>query len=124
MQKCTILFIYSLFLITSSFAEEKAETFILEIFDSKYKVVSPNKFHDQMSVIIENKSLNKVAGKMVTSQQVVIDYVSIMPGAHQSVEVGKFKGQRIFFVPLTPPVQEIELIPGKQSYEIPPKRNR
>lgn len=108
--------------ISDSFALEKSEAFLVTLLDSSIKVVSPEKFMSQTSVIIENKTLTKIMGKVQKSNGEVIKFLSVPSGGTYSLEVTLQIGEELVFVPLAPAFQETPLIFGKKSYEIPPGR--
>ncbi len=103
-------------------ANEKSDAFIVDIFDKKIKVLSVSKYTKGLNVIISNRMLTKLVGQVVTDGGKSISFVAIAPGKYQSVTIDEIKEQRVFFVPLVPAFQEVELVLGKKSYEIPPKR--
>ena len=118
-----IFYIICLILIsTQSFGTQRSETFVVTILTNKVRVVSPKKFNNGMHAIIENKGLSKVYGKIETLNLGTLSHVAIPSGGSDSVVLKKKGADRIFFIPLSPANQEIELIAGQDSYEIPPKR--
>jgi hypothetical protein len=103
-------------------AYENAEAFMVYLLEDRVKVLSPKNYHKNQSVIIENKTLTKVIGKIRNQDGEVLKYVNILPGEFKSVEVVIIKGQSIFFVPMVPSFQEVILSFGKKSYEVPPQK--
>lgn len=103
-------------------AIERSDAFIIRVFDKKVKVLSPRVFDPKLNVIIENKTLVKITGKIQNEYNEVYNYISIKSGKFQSIFLNMKKGDKLFFVPLSPPFQKIELILGNKPYEIPPKR--
>ncbi|MBT7611271.1 MAG: hypothetical protein HN576_16040 [Bacteriovoracaceae bacterium] len=121
--KLSIIFILSLFSNLSSLhGYEKAEAFMVYLFEDRVKVLSPKNYHKNQSVIIENKTLTKVIGKIRNESGKVLKYVNIRPGEFKSVEVVIAKGHNIYFVPMVPSFQEVILSFGKRSYEVPSKK--
>lgn len=104
----------------ASFAEEKSEAFLVTLVDKGIKVVSPDKYFPEMSIIIENKTLTKILGKVERAGGEIITYVNIPSGETRSLDVSMKQGEEIFFVSLAPAFQETALVVGKKSYEIPP----
>lgn len=124
MLSLTLLFLLFLSPTTrDGYAYERSRAFHVKVFDKKIKVISPshNDFNDfeDVHLIVENKSLGKLLGKVNTF------YMAIKSNDFQSIsleDLGVERGERFFFVPLSPPFQEVELVLGRRSYEIPPKR--
>lgn len=122
----TILFVLMLTVPVSSSSakktKEKSDSFIIKVFHDKVKVVAPEKYEKGQHVIVENKTLVDLWGRVQTVEGKVIGFVSIKPKGFQSVELNVGKKEQIVFIPLAPPFQEIRLIRGKAAYEIPPQR--
>lgn len=114
-------FLFSLFLSLQVSAAELQETFVVTIHDKFVKVVAPDKFHSRLSVILENKSLVKIYGKIEYGSAEPI-YTSIYPQESRSIDIKPGENDKIIFTPMSPPFQEIELIFGRKSYEIPPQK--
>ncbi len=105
-------------------AYEKADAFIVKIYDAKVKVLSPVKDDPNLSVIIENKTLVDIRGKVETGRGEILNYVKISPRSSASLELKKDKNnkrEKIFFIPQSPPFQRVELRLGSKPYEIPPQ---
>lgn len=116
-----VLFFF-LFLSFSVSARELQETFVVSVFDKYVKVVSPDKFHSKLSIIIENKSLVKIYGKIDYDSAENPTFVAVFPQESRSVDITPSEKDKIIFVPQAPPFQEVELIFGRKSYEIPPQK--
>jgi hypothetical protein len=99
----------------------RSDTFIVSMLDRKVHVISPDKVQGTFTVIVENKSLSKLVGKFSTPEG-ALKYVSVESGATETVEITHKSGSKVFFVPLSPAFQEIELIVGKKEYEIPSEK--
>ncbi len=102
-------------------AESRPDTFIVSMMDRKVQVISPEKIRDIFSVVVENKSLSKLVAKFSTEEG-TIKFISIESGKTETVEIKHNNGAKVFFVPLSPAFQEIELIVGKKEYEIPSQK--
>ncbi len=83
------------------------------------KVVAPDKLTKESFVIIENKSLSKLWARIEAPLGNIVEQVAIEAGERASYSLKAAFGQKIYLVPLSPASQEVELIPGKDSYEIP-----
>lgn len=96
-------------------------SFILKLNDSSIKVSAPAKKIKMFTVVIENNSLSHQIAKIVSGTD-SIKYLRIDSGKSQTVEIENKGDNPVYFVPLSPAFQEIELKFGKKSYEIPPQR--
>jgi len=96
-------------------------SFILKLSDSGISVSSPEKKMKLFSVIIENKSLSDQVAKFVSGTD-NLKFVTIEAGKSQTIEIENKGTQPVFFVPMSPSFQEVELKFGKKTYEVPPKR--
>ena len=124
-EKYKFFFTWLLFLILvlgQSYGYEKPDAFIVKIYDEKVRVLSPAKYDPKLSVIIENKTLVIMKGKLETSSGQVLKFISVAPGKSVSVGVKKVKAEKVYFIPLSPPLQKVELKIGNKPYEIPPKQ--
>ena len=101
---------------------ESSEAFMVYLLENRVKVLSPEKYHRKQSVIIQNKTLTKVIGKIRNQEGKILFFVNILPGEFKSINVEMEKGQSIYFVPMVPSFQEVILSFGKRSYEVPSKK--
>jgi len=108
--------------IAPTYAIESSNGFIITAYDDKFKVVSPEKFKNPMEIIVENKTLVRLIGKVIVNNKINAGFTSIETDKYQRVMVDLKKGDLLHFVPLTPAFQEVELIVGNKTYEIPPKK--
>lgn len=117
----TILII--LFLSNSySFAMESANSFVITAYDDRFRVVSPEKFKNPMEVIVENKTLVRLIGKVIINNKTNVGFTSVEAEKYQKLTINLKKGDLLHFIPLSPAFQEVELIVGNKVYEIPPKK--
>ena len=105
-----------------AYAIESHDGFLVSAYDDRFKVVSPEKFKPSMEVIIENKTLVRLIGKLTLNHDRIINFSSVEPEKYQRVMVTLKKGDILHFVPMSPAFQEVELIVGNKIYEIPPKK--
>lgn len=106
----------------SSQGSERSETFIVYLFENKVKVTAPKKDDPKLALLLENKTLTKIIGKIESESGRVLGFVTIEPGKSKTFSLEKRSGEKVRFVPMSPPFQAIDLIIGLESYEIPPKR--
>lgn len=117
-----LAFFLSFIFMPSLYAIESLDGFLVESLDSSYKVISPQKYKPRMEVIVENKTLTKLVGKLHVNNKPTNLFYTISPGAYEKKIVDLKKGDILHFVPISPPFQEVELIVGNKIYEIPPKK--
>lgn len=123
MLKQICLFLIVFFLIMGEvFAIESLDGFLVSAYDDRFKVISPEKFKANMEVIVENKTLVRLIGKLVLNNKVSVNFIAVDSEQYKTVNVKLKKGDVLHFVPLTPAFQEVELIVGNKIYEIPPKK--
>lgn len=121
LRHCLILIVFLLSCLPA-FAIESLNGFLVSGYDDRFRVVSPEKYKSSMEVIIENKTLVRLIGKVVVNSKTVAGFVSVEPEKYQKVIVNTKKGDILHFIPLSPSFQEVELIVGNKIYEIPPKK--
>ena len=109
------------FLSGLAFAQPKTETFVIQIQDRSMSILSPEKRKPVYSVLVENRSLSDQLGKF-TVQGRILKYVSVKSGMTEPVEIENKTSANVFFVPVSPAFQEVELLFGKKAYEIPSKK--
>lgn len=92
------------------------------MFDSYVQVLSPKKIFEEQSVIIENKTLVRLFGRLQGPNGSNEKYISVNPGESKVVSIPTQGIEKLIFIPLSPAFQEVELKIGMPSYEIPPQR--
>ena len=106
-----------------AFCEGNSYSFILKIFPSKILVSSPREAAKDLSVIIENKTVGPMWGKIVDEDFKVLEYLGIPSQATRMATLRNYKKDKIYyFIPQSPPFQKIILEFNKSSYEIPPSK--
>ena len=108
------------FLPLFALAQVKSDTFVVQINDRSMSVLSPEKKKDLYSVIVENRSLSDQIGKFTVGKK-LLKYVSVKSGKTETVEIENKTGRSVFFVPVSPAFQDVELLFGKKAYEVPSK---
>jgi hypothetical protein len=108
--------------LSSAWGIESLDGFLVSAFDDRFKVISPEKFKPTMEVVIENKTLVRLIGKLVINKTSNVSYISVDSEKFQKAYVKLKKGDVLHFIPLSPAFQEVELIVGNKNYEIPPKK--
>lgn len=113
---------FSIFFINSnSYSQEYADAFVLEVFDGYVKVLSPVKESKVVSVVLLNKTLSKIYAKVATDKK-DLKFISIEAQKTKSYTISGSEFKKLMFVPLSPTFQEIELVYGRKSYEIPEQK--
>lgn len=103
-----------------AYASVTSESFIIQIHNKSMSIVAPEKVRKKFAVIVENQSLSKQIGKFVSENQ-NLKYISVPPGKSETVEIENLSDKKVFYVPLSPAFQEVNLEFGKRAYEIPAK---
>ena len=106
----------------SSLAAERSYAFIVTMHGEYVKVVSPKEYTSDTTVIIENKTLSRVYGKVTTQTGRLISMFSVPSLKVRTVPLKLKAGEEAFVVPLAPAFQSFKLKFGNLSYEIPPKK--
>lgn len=109
-----------LFMMSSAWAEVKVESFIIQLKDRSMLILAPDRKRDLFPVIVENRSLSDYLGKFSVEGK-LLKYVAVKPGKSETVEIENKTGKNVVFTPVSPAFQEVELVFGKKSYEIPSK---
>lgn len=102
-------------------AAPNSEVFIITINDRSMAVICPEKSRPFYAVIVENRSLSNQIGKFIVGGKPV-KFVSIPAGKSETVEFENKSAEAVYFIPVSPAFQEVELKFGKKAYEIPPKK--
>ncbi len=117
-------YIYSsiVFFLVTGLVESANLSHNIKFMSSKI-IVSPATTANVASIIIENESATKVIGKIHDNKGTFYKYLSIDTMKSISWEIPKElrKLNSIYFTPLSPPFQTLELSIGKNIYEIPPR---
>lgn len=120
--KCLLFFLLFSLLNFPAFSGEKSEAFLVTIFDRYVKVISPDKSYSQTSIIIENKTLSTIVGKIQKGKS-DLHFLTLEPQQTKSFQVKvPTTNEPLLFVPMSPAAQEVQLLIGKKSYEIPPQK--
>lgn len=104
-----------------SFASEKVDSFILKFYPNKVVVLSPANITKYLSLIIENKTLAKVVGRIEDNYGNIRDAISVGANGTLSRPLKMQKSDNLFFIPLSPAFQAVPLKIGSRPYEIPPE---
>ena len=101
-------------------AAPQIDSFFIKVDDRKIEVNAPKKRTTIFSVIVENKSLTDQVAKFVAGSE-TLKFINVPSGKTESIELFNKTNKNVFFVPVSPAFQEIELVFGKKAYEIPSK---
>ena len=113
---------FFLVFVQCAYAAESSESFVVRNYDRYIRVVAPEKFDPEINLLIENKTLTKLYGKVETKGGRAISHISIYPKGFKTIKLGLRRGEKAVFVPLSPSFQAVDLTFGKQPYEIPPQK--
>lgn len=96
------------------------EAFLIQINDRSVVVKAPEVKKKLFSIIVENNSLSDQVGKFVIKGE-TLKFISVKAGKSETVEVENKSNNNLVFIPVSPSLQDVELVFGKKEYEIPPK---
>lgn len=96
------------------------DSFIVTLKDRSISVSAPEKRTDTVSVIVENKTLEKVISQIKTEGRVIKRFV-LKSKSKEVFQVDMRKVKNLYLVPISPPFQAVELRFSKGQYEIPEK---
>jgi hypothetical protein len=117
-----ITLLFTLFYLPPAGANVQSETFIVRSFDRHVEVLAPSKLHDDQVVVIENKTLDALVGRLQTADGRHRRNITVKAGGSERVSIPGRGQEHLIFIPLAPAFQEVELRVGRASYEIPQKR--
>ena len=117
-----LLLVFKSALLSTALAIESSNGFLVTAYDESFRVVSPEKFINKMEVIVDNKTLVRLIGKIMINNKQVNEFISVDQNKFKIVTVDLKKDDVLYFFPLSPSFQEVELIVGNKTYEIPPKK--
>ena len=103
------------------FAQSRPESFVIQIQDRSMIVLSPQSKKPIFSVLVENRSLSDQVAKFII-QGKLLKHVAVRSGQTETIEIENKTNTNVFFVPISPAFQEVELIFDKKVYEIPSKK--
>ena len=105
----------------SIYSYESPDAFIVKVYDQKVRVLSPIKYDPELNVIVENKTRVTLKAKIVTESESSVEFLSLEAGRTTNVKLKNLDKEKVFFIPLSPPLQKVELKLGSKPYEIPPR---
>ncbi|MCY4524035.1 MAG: hypothetical protein OXB84_04780 [Halobacteriovoraceae bacterium] len=114
------LTLFFIWVLSEGFTAVHSDVFSVKVYGDKVQVISPGKWSSAQSVVVENKTMVDILGKVVLEER-PIKYVAIKAGKFATVEIKSAKKTKAFFVSMAPAFQEIELLAGNKYYEIPPE---
>ena len=106
----------------NAYAYERSDAFIIKLHSRYAKVVAPAKYHPRTNIIVENKRLIPLMGRIERASGEVIRYISVKSSSRVSVMPNLRPKETLFFVAMSPPFQRLELKLGARSYEIPAQK--
>jgi hypothetical protein len=102
----------------SVYAEEDASAFFIQIYSDKIAVRSPKELNKNLNITVENKTLFNLTAKISNSSK-DLSFITIFANSKSSVSIKLESIERLKFVPISPSIHEIELVAGRDHYEIP-----
>lgn len=105
----------------SVWAQNHSDAFIIEVFDRYVKVLSPKDKLKNVSIVVLNKTLSPIYGKIATETKDLM-FMSVHSQKSKMVSVNGEDYKNLMFIPLAPTFQEIDLVFGRKAYEIPEQK--
>jgi hypothetical protein len=99
------------------------DSFIVDVSDRRIKVTSPLKKIDIVSIIIRNRTFEKVISELRSDKKVLKRFV-LKPEGKEVIQVNFSKVKALYYVPVSPPFEAVELMFKQRPYEIPPKKQK
>ncbi|MBL7663973.1 MAG: hypothetical protein JNM93_02480 [Bacteriovoracaceae bacterium] len=118
--KQVLVIIFFVLVSLSVKASQKSEAFVVEFNDSNIQVLSPDVRRNQVSVVIKNNTLDKLTSKLSTVDN-DIEFFSVPSQMTKVFDIKLKNNEKLFVVPLSPSMQEIELVFSRKAYAIPSK---
>lgn len=115
------ILVLALFSIINAQAAKQAHSFIVEVKDRSIKVTSPSKKLDVVSVVIKNDTFDKIISVLKSKDKVIKRFVLQSQG-EQVIEVDLRNNQTLYYVPISPPFESVELKFKQRPYEVPEKK--
>ncbi|MBD65871.1 MAG: hypothetical protein CME62_11735 [Halobacteriovoraceae bacterium] len=112
--------VFMLLFSVSVFAEYK-DSFIVEVSDRKIKVTSPLKKVSFVSIIVKNETFDKIISEIRSEDKVLKRFV-LKPEGQEVVQIDYSKVKKLFYVPVAPPFEAVELRFEQKPYEVPEKK--
>lgn len=123
---CIFLYVNSIFADKRQIESKNSESFEILAYDAVVKVSSPMKFSEKSGVVITNETNNdlyvKIENRPIIPNAQEIDssnYLTIKSHQSKGMELEFRTDRRYYIIPLSPSFQEIELVFGNKTYEIP-----
>ena len=92
--------------------------FFIQIYPDKISIKSPKTLEKVLNVTIENKTLFNVTAKISNASK-DLTFMTIFSQSKKSVSLKLETLESLKFVPVTPSLHEVELLAGREVYEIP-----
>lgn len=96
------------------------DSFIVEVTDRKIKVTSPKKKINIVSIIIKNTTFDKIISEIRSESKVLKRFV-LKPEGKEVIQVDYSKVKKLYYIPVAPPFETVELRFEQKPYEIPEK---
>ena len=108
--------LFILLFLTASAYGQHTGSFIVEINDQSIKVTSPLKKQSTVSIIVKNNTLDKIVSELRSENKVLKRFVLKAEGK-EVLQVNYSKVKTLFYVPVAPPFEAVELRFEQRPYE-------
>lgn len=103
-----------------TYAQQKSEAFLVTVKHSGIHVVSPEKKEKRVSVVIVNNTSQNIISQLKTQQR-VIERFNLRARSQHSIIVNTKDIDKLYYTPIAPAFQSVELKFNEKPYEIPEK---
>ena len=115
-----IFYIFIFLSFSLSAQNVRREYFNISAHGDYFEVIGPSKFHSQTAIIVNNRSLSPLIGKVQNSKGKTYGFMRIPAKDDRRLDVDlKNSNSYLVFIPLSPPFQKVILEFGKKNYRIP-----
>ncbi|MBT4792360.1 MAG: hypothetical protein HON90_12385 [Halobacteriovoraceae bacterium] len=96
-------------------------SFIVDINEQSIKVTSPKQKKGNISIIIKNNTFDKIISELRSKTKVLKRFV-LQPEKKEIIQVDFSKVDALYYVPVSPPFEAVELKFNQRPYEVPEKK--
>ncbi|MBG60212.1 MAG: hypothetical protein CMJ16_07125 [Peredibacter sp.] len=110
------------FIFFNTYAARTSESFLVTVEDQRIGVIAPKNAVDTATIVVKNKTFDKVISEIKTPDKVLKRFTLFPSGMKDStftLTVDFSKAKKVYYAPISPPFQEIPLEFSKGSYEVP-----
>jgi hypothetical protein len=112
-------FIFFIHLANPVYAQSEDMTaFFIQIYPDRISIKSPKTLEKILNITVENKTLFNVTAKISNASK-DLSFLTIFSQSKKTVSIKLETLENLKFVPISPSLHEVELLAGRELYEIP-----